>query len=161
MYRASRNKRDSATNLYRNCQISGDCPPDVKNKIEGETLADRLLKWFGSFIYLGNLGIGTGRGTGGTFGYKPITPAAPKSIPTAPSLRPNVLIDPLGPVEAIPVDVSVVDPSGPAIVPLAEGTIPDVSVVDIVDSSLTPGELDVVTNTKPTLTVEADIHPMI
>lgn len=161
MYRASRNKRDSATNLYRNCQISGNCLPDVKNKIEGETLADRLLKWFGSFIYLGNLGIGTGRGTGGTFGYKPITPAAPRSIPTAPSLRPNVLIDPLAPAEAIPVDVSVVDPSGPAIVPLAEGTIPDVSVVDIVDSNLTPGELDVVTNTKPTLTIESDIHPNV
>ena len=60
----SRRKRASPTDLYKSCAMGGDCIPDVKNKIEGTTLADILLKVFGSVIYLGNLGIGTGRGSG-------------------------------------------------------------------------------------------------
>lgn len=161
MYRASRVKRDSASNLYRQCQITGECPPDVKNKIEGDTLADRLLKWFGSLIYLGGLGIGTGRGTGGTFGYRPIAPSTTKPAIKPPPVRPNIAIDPLGPVDVVPTDIAVIDPSGPAIVPLTEGVIPDISGIDVVDPSLVPEGVDIVTEANPTITVEAEIHPNV
>ena len=58
--------------IYRSCVQGGDCPEDVRNKVEGKTWADTLLKIFSSIIYLGNLGIGTGRGGGGSMGYRPI-----------------------------------------------------------------------------------------
>ena len=51
--RARRVKRDSVQNLYNQCQLTGNCLPDVKNKVEGTTLADKLLKIFSSIIYLG------------------------------------------------------------------------------------------------------------
>lgn len=160
MYRASRHKRDSATNLYRTCQISGNCLPDVKNKIEGDTLADRLLKWFGSFIYLGNLGIGTGRGTGGTFGYRPIAPATTRPAPGV-TTRPNVLVEPLGPTDILPVDIGLVDPSAPSIIPLNEGTIPDISNIDIVDPAIGASEVDVVTEINNRPPIDIDVHPNV
>lgn len=118
-----RRKRDSPDNLYRQCQITGDCLPDVKNKIEGTTLADKLLKWLGSFIYLGGLGIGTGKGTGGSMGYNPL--ATPSRVaPGGTVIRPIVPVDPIGPVEMIPIDV--LQPDVSAIVPLEEGTLPTI-----------------------------------
>lgn len=124
MQRAKRVKRASVGDLYKSCALGGDCLPDVKNKVEGTTLADVLLKAFGSILYLGGLGIGTGRGTGGQFGYRPF--GAP-SRPTGGTLpvRPNIPLDTLGPAEVVPVD-----PLGPAIVPLSEG-LPDSAVIDI------------------------------
>ena len=68
MSRPRRLKRASDVDLYKSCALGGDCFPDVQNKVEGKTWADTLLKVFGSLIYLGNLGIGTGRGSGGQFG---------------------------------------------------------------------------------------------
>ena len=47
-----RRKRDTVDNLYRQCQLGADCPPDVRNKVEGTTLADKLLQAFGSIIFL-------------------------------------------------------------------------------------------------------------
>lgn len=160
MYRSSRHKRDSATNLYRNCQISGNCLPDVKNKIEGDTLADRLLKWFGSFIYLGGLGIGSGRGTGGTFGYRPITPSSARPQPGV-ATRPNVLIEPLGPTDILPVESGIVDPAAPSIVPLTEGTVPDISTIDIVDPAIGSSEIDVITELENEPPIDVDIHPNV
>lgn len=147
MYRAGRIKRASAEDLYRQC-ATGDCPPDVKNKIEGDTWADRLLKWFGSFIYLGGLGIGTGRGSGGGTGYRPLgTPARPaiESIP----VRPSVTIDPIGPTDIIPINA--VDPAGSAVIELTDLSIPDPTVIDISNptASLGPGEIDIVSATDP------------
>ena len=49
--RARRTKRDSVKHLYDQCRISGNCPDDVKNKIEGTTLADKLLKILSSIVY--------------------------------------------------------------------------------------------------------------
>ena len=54
-----RTKRDSAINLYNQCQITGNCPEDVKNKVEANTLADKLLRILSSIVYFGGLGIGT------------------------------------------------------------------------------------------------------
>lgn len=125
--RARRTKRDSVKHLYDQCRISGNCPDDVKNKVEGTTLADRLLQWLGSVIYLGGLGIGTGRGSGGSTGYTPLgrTPNVGSSGSIS---RPAIPLDPLGPPNILPVDV--VDPAAPSVVTLSEGSVPDVTVID-------------------------------
>lgn len=118
-----RRKRASPTDLYRSCALGGDCLPDVKNKIEQNTLADILLKVFGSIIYLGNLGIGTGRGSGGQYGYRPFGGTRPST--SAAPVRPSL------PVETVvPGDVLPINPTDSAIVPLAEG-LPETAVIDI------------------------------
>lgn len=67
-----RSKRDTVENIYKSCRLGGDCPPDVVNKAERKTLADILLQIFSSVIYLGGLGIGTGKGSTGTVSVRPI-----------------------------------------------------------------------------------------
>ncbi|CAF05707.1 L2 protein [Human papillomavirus 95] len=125
MNSARRVKRDSVPNLYAKCQLSGDCLPDVKNKVEANTIADRLLRWLGSIIYLGGLGIGTGRGSGGSSGYNPL--ATPSRVtPSGTLVRPTVPVEGLGPVEIVPVDA--VDPAGSSIVPLTDVSVPEVVV---------------------------------
>ncbi|QBR99485.1 L2 [Kittiwake papillomavirus 2] len=54
-----RRRRAAGDDLWRNCQY-GDCKEDIRNKYTQNTLADRLLKWLGSALYLGGLTIGTG-----------------------------------------------------------------------------------------------------
>lgn len=115
-----RRKRASATDLYKTCKAGGDCIPDVKNKIEADTWADRLLKWFGSLVYFGNIGIGTGKGTGGSFGYRPIETGVGGRTPSVP-VRPAV------PTETIP---GLVLPEGPAIVPLTDLIVDTGVVID-------------------------------
>lgn len=123
MYRIRR-KRASDVDLYKSCALGADCLPDVKNKIEGNTWADVLLKAFGSIIYLGNLGIGTGKGTGGQFGYTPFGGGSRPAIKTTP-VRPSLPVDTVIPGEVIPID-----PTASSIVPLSEG-LPDPAVIDI------------------------------
>lgn len=123
MHRAKRVKRASEQDLYRSCALGGDCIPDVQNKVEGRTLADILLKVFGSILYLGNLGIGTGRGTGGQFGYGTFG-GAPKPPVKGTPIRPSIPLEPIGPVDILPVE-----PGASSIVPLAEG-LPDIAVID-------------------------------
>lgn len=119
-----RRKRASPEDLYRSCKLGGDCKPDVQNKYEQNTLADRLLKWLGSIIYLGGLGIGTGKGTGGPSGYRPLQPgSAAGAIPETIPIRPSVPIDPL-PAEAVP---GLIGPEAPSIVPVSE-VIPEYGV---------------------------------
>ncbi|ATQ38357.1 L2 [Gammapapillomavirus 12] len=117
----SRRKRASPSDLYQSCLQGGDCITDVKNKFEQTTLADWLLKIFGSVLYLGNLGIGTGRGSGGSLGYRPLGSATGGKPISSTPVRPNITVEPL-PVDAIPVL-----PESSAIVPLAEGG-PDINV---------------------------------
>ncbi|ATQ38711.1 L2 [Gammapapillomavirus 24] len=134
--RAKRRKRDSVDNLYRQCKITGQCPDDVINKVEGNTLADRLLKILGSVIYLGGLGIGTGRGTGGSTGYRPIGATTPRVTDSIP-VRPTVPVDPL-----VPTDILPVDPTGPSIVPLTESGLPEDIIVETGGTSISSGPLD-------------------
>lgn len=122
-------KRDSVDNLYKQCAITGNCPPDVKDKVEGNTLADKLLKIFSSILFFGGLGIGTGRGTGGSLGYRPLTPSTPRVLPEGSIIRPTPPIDPIGPPDIIPIDA--IDPAGSSIVPLQEaGGLPDSGVIE-------------------------------
>ncbi|UXR08075.1 MAG: L2 protein [Varecia variegata papillomavirus 1] len=139
-------KRDSATNLYNRCQVPGsDCPPDVVNKIEHNTLADKLLRIFSSIAYFGGLGIGTGKGSGGSGGYVPLAgESGGVRVGSGGSiLRPAVPLD-LGPVDVLPVDavapsVSATDSS---IIPLLEGG-PEVGV------DLGPNDVEVIVNSDP------------
>lgn len=95
--RARRRKRASATQLYRTCKASGTCPPDVIPKVEGTTLADRILQWGSLGVYLGGLGIGTGSGTGGRTGYVPISTRPGTVVDVSVPARPPVVIEPVGP----------------------------------------------------------------
>lgn len=115
-----RRKRASAEDLYKSCRAGGDCIPDVQNKYENKTWADKLLQWFGSIIYLGNLGIGSGKGSGGATGYRPIEGVGgPTRIPETTIQRPTVALDPLGGVDIV--DAGIIDAGQPSIIPLAEG----------------------------------------
>lgn len=115
-----RTKRDSVTNLYNQCKISGSCPDDVKNKVEQTTLADRLLKIFSSLVYFGGLGIGTGKGIGGSTGYRPLGGGGGRVTAGGTVIRPNVAVDPLGPADIVPIDS--ISPGTSSIVPLTEAT---------------------------------------
>lgn len=169
MLSVKRVKRDTAENLYRQCQITGNCLPDVVNKVENKTWADTLLQIFSSIIFLGNLGIGTGKGSA-TVGSTvvptgelvpntiaprptPARPSFPKTTITKPSRPFAVPLDPIGsgvrPVGPRPVDpsgvrpVDVLDPTSPSIVTLNE-TLPD-NVLTIGEGTLP--ELNVTTDT--------------
>ena len=164
MNTAKRQKRDTAENLYKQCMITGNCPTDVVNKIENRTWADVLLQAFSSIIFLGNLGIGTGKGSAGT-GIRPLPGGgripetiAPTTVPTRPSLpRPSVTrpsrpfsvpLDTLS-IGSRPVDptgikpIDVIDPTSPAIVTLTD-TIPD-TVITLGEGTIP--DLEVVTDT--------------
>lgn len=146
MLRAPRTKRASVQDIYKSCIQGGDCPEDVKNKVEGTTWADTLLKAFSSIIYLGHLGIGTGRGSGGTYGYRPFgaSNTRPIETPIAPS-RPTVpSVDVIGPTDILPIA-----PEAPAIVPLSEG-IPETGIID------TPGGGPGLDSTPITVTTSID-----
>nr|AAQ95189.1 putative minor capsid protein L2 [human papillomavirus 71]AAQ95196.1 putative minor capsid protein L2 [human papillomavirus 71] len=96
MPRARRRKRASVTQLYQSCKLTGTCPPDVINKVEHNTLADKILRWGSLGIFLGGLGIGTGSGTGGRTGYIPIGTRPPTVVDVGPPARPPVVIETVG-----------------------------------------------------------------
>lgn len=138
-----RAKRDSATHLYQQCQISGNCPEDVKNKIEGTTLADKLLKILSSIVYFGGLGIGTGKGSGGSYGYRPLGGGGgggARVTGDGTVIRPSIVVEPVGPSDIIPIDA--LSPSSSSVVPLAEAG-PELVIPDTVPD-LGAGEIEVI-----------------
>ena len=169
MSAAKRPKRDTVENLYRSCKITGNCPPDVINKVENKTWADTLLQIFSSIIFLGNLGIGTGKGSstltvrpvpGGQAIPETIAPIPKPSLPkvtrphiSKPSRPFSVPLDTIGagirPVGPRPVDpsgvypIDVVDPLSPSIVTLGE-TSPD-NVITLGEGAIP--NLDITTET--------------
>ncbi|AGM37983.1 L2 [Felis catus papillomavirus 3] len=133
--RSKRTKRDSAGNLYKHCLLGGDCIPDVVNKYENKTPADKILQIGGSLTYFGGLGIGTGKGTGGTTGYRPLGGDTGVRVGGAPSvIRPNVPIDPVGPVDVLPIDTLSTNTEVPSVIPMVdEGSVPPIGAeVEIV-----------------------------
>ena len=169
MLSVKRLKRDTAENLYKQCQLTGNCLPDVVNKVENKTWADTLLQIFSSVLYLGNLGIGTGK-TSPTVGSRVVaggvrvpetiapTTTVTRSVPprqqTPRPTRPfSVPLDPIGagsrPIGPRLVDpsglrpVDVIDPTSPSIVTLNE-TLPD-NVVTTGNGTIP--DLDIVTDT--------------
>ncbi|AVX45450.1 L2 protein [Bos taurus papillomavirus 24] len=121
MVRAARRKRASEDDLYKGCRMGQDCPVDIKNKYEQNTLADRILKWVSSFLYFGTLGIGTGKGTGGRTGYTPLGGSGGGGVRPgkgANVARPTVIVDALTP-SGVPIDPAVPDNS---LIPLLENS---------------------------------------
>nr|AYA93659.2 MAG: L2 protein [Human papillomavirus] len=142
-----RTKRDSAPNLYAQCQITGNCPDDVKNKIEGNTLADKLLRIFSSIVYFGGLGIGTGKGTGGATGYRPLGGGGGGGRVTSDGtvIRPNIVVEPVGPSEIVPIDA--LSPGSSSIVPMVEAG-PELIIPENIPESvpdINAGELEIIT----------------
>nr|QAB13932.1 MAG: L2 protein [Human papillomavirus] len=172
---SKRTKRDTVENLYKSCKMGGDCPPDVVNKVEQTTLADTLLQIFSSIVYFGGLGFGTGKGSTGAVGARP--------IPEIPIVRPEVAAPteeiPLEPIKprtpirtgqgrrpfSVPLDtigagfrpsdpsgskaVDIIDPGSSSIVPLRE-SIPD-TIITIGEPNLETGDsiltdIDVITD---------------
>nr|WKV32420.1 late protein 2 [Felis catus papillomavirus] len=148
--RSKRRKRDTAENLYRHCRLGGDCIPDVVNKFEQKTPADRILQIGGSLTYFGGQGIGTGRGSGGSTGYRPLPGGAGSGggrgtgvrvggVPTI-IRRPVGAIDTLGSVDVQPIDAA----SGsevPSIIPLEEGPVPEPDITVGGDNNVVGGEV--------------------
>lgn len=141
MARARRTKRDSVTNIYRNCKAAGTCPPDVVNKVEQTTVADQILKYGSTAVFFGGLGISTGKGTGGSTGYVPLGEGPSVRVGNTPTvIRPTLVPEAIGPSELIPIDtVNPIDPSASSIIPLTE-----TSNVDLL-----PGEIETI----------AEVHP--
>ncbi|AAY32858.1 L2 [Tursiops truncatus papillomavirus 2] len=131
--RVKRVKRASDVDLYKTC-YTGDCIPDVQAKYEHSTVADKILKWFSSFLYFGDLGISTARGSSRlpaavrppssrlpVGGRATVGPSRVGSIPASAAATPVDVIGPadVGPaLESTPV---VIDPSSPSVVTLSEG----------------------------------------
>lgn len=141
MVRAQRTKRASVTDIYKGCKASGTCPPDVINKVEQNTLADKILKYGSVGVFFGGLGIGTGTGTGGATGYVPLKPGVRVGgTPTV--VRPAVIPEIIGPTELVPVDsIAPIDPEAPSIVSLTDSNVA---------ADLFPNEVETI----------AEVHPV-
>lgn len=140
--RARRRKRASVTQLYSTCKAAGTCPPDVVNKVEGTTLADKILQWSGLGIFLGGLGIGTGSGSGGRTGYIPLGGGGRPGVVDIAPARPPIIIEPIAPTEPSIVnlveDSSIIQSGSP--IPTFTGT----DGFEITSSSTTtPAVLDI------------------
>lgn len=129
MVRARRVKRAGEGTLYSGCLAGQDCPDDIKAKFEQNTLADKFLKWISSFVYFGNLGISTGRGSGGSTGYVPLRPGisgtgragARPGMGAAPS-RPSIPVESVGPGD-LPTISGTVDATAPSVITPGESTV--------------------------------------
>nr|ART66888.1 L2 [Bat papillomavirus] len=148
----TRRRRAAAKDLYAHCKVHGNCPSDIKPKFEGYTIADLLLRWGASSVYLGSLGIGTGRSGGGVPLGTPFGGGGGgggrRSIVT---LRPNIPVETLGPELSIPIDIDAIPPIAPS----------DPSVIDLLDLPTGTGP-EITPGARPggdTHVVVADIHP--
>uniref|UniRef100_A0AAU6S4Y4 Minor capsid protein L2 n=1 Tax=Barbastella barbastellus papillomavirus 1 TaxID=3139985 RepID=A0AAU6S4Y4_9PAPI len=146
-----RRKRASVQDIYRDCKRFGTCPPDVINKVERNTIADKILKYGSGVVYFGGLGIGTGKGTAGTSTGINVG----RGIG---SFRPTIPIDTIGPIETPldPVEVTPIDVSGGgngAILPT------DPSVIDLETFPVATEEPDVIQPPPPTVVEEEILIP--
>lgn len=164
MVRAKRRKRASEDSLYRDCLEGRVCAPDIKAKYEQNTIADNILKWLSNFLWFGQLGIGTGKGSGGVGGYTRLGGGG-GNRGVAPA-RPPVVVDSIGPHIITPIDS--VDPGASSIVPLLEGDVIDVPTEST--SNLPTGDIETIAETDPSHTNglpdpvvvgESDISPAI
>lgn len=97
MPRSGRRKRASAGQIYSVCSVWNTCPPDVKNKIERTTLADKILTYGSAGVFLGNLAISSSAGTAGTLAADAVLGEAVSLGSREGLLRPGIPIDTVGP----------------------------------------------------------------
>nr|WDS49653.1 MAG: L2 protein [Neophocaena asiaeorientalis asiaeorientalis papillomavirus 3] len=145
MVKARRKKRAAEGDLYAACRAGQDCPDDIRRKFEQDTWADRFLKWFSNFIYLGNLGISTGRGSGGTSGYVPLGGRGGRPAMGGQPSRPAVPVENVGPAE-LP-GAGSIDASAPSVIVPSESTV-------VVEGGPTPNE------EIPLLPLHPDVNPV-
>lgn len=137
MLRRSRRKRAAVGDIYRTCIRFGNCPPDVKNKVENNTIADKILKWASGAIYLGSLGIGTSSsGSGIRIG-----------APSAGTLRPTLPVDAIGPRE-VPIQPGLVRPEDPSVFNPFDVTTDDIPVTTN-EIPVPPPEIELLPLPKP------------
>ncbi|ADV03086.1 unnamed protein product [Equus caballus papillomavirus 3] len=124
-----RRPRAAVEDIYRGCKPFNTCPEDVVNRVENKTWADRLLQWLGSVIYLGGLGIGSGRGTGGGTGYRPLG-STNRGVVVGGGSRavrpPPLVVDTIGPVDAEVLEMiplQPLEPGGPSVVSGSDGGV--------------------------------------
>ena len=91
-------------------------------------------------MFFGGLGIGTGRGTGGTTGYIPLGEGPGVRVGNTPTVvRPSLIPETIGPADITPIDTAnPIDPTASSVIPLTETT------------DLLPGEVETI----------AEIHPV-
>ncbi|AUT11893.1 L2 [Leptonychotes weddellii papillomavirus 2] len=155
-----RQKRASVQDLYKTCG-TGDCPVDVRNRVEGTTVADWLLKTIGSLIYTGGLGISTGRGGGGPFGYRPIgrIPGGAGRGQIGPGgqvVTPSVSVSTVGPRDILPVDT--LSANSPSVVPLSEGAPSVVIPEGGIARGIEPAGTNLGGQGEPSVSI--DLHPI-
>nr|QJD32310.1 L2 [human papillomavirus 35] len=160
-------KRASATQLYRTCKAAGTCPPDIIPKVEGNTVADQILKYGSMAVFFGGLGIGSGSGTGGRSGYVPLgttPPTAATNIPIRPPVTvESIPLDTIGPLDSSIVslveETSFIESGAPVVTP----RVPPTTGFTITTSTdTTPAILDVTsisTHDNPTFTDPSVLHP--
>lgn len=112
MYALSRKRRATAGQIYSVCSMWGNCPQDVKNKVEGNTTADKILKFGSAAIYLGNAGITASVPTASTLAADAAVGQAVSLGAREGILAPDLPVGVTGPRDILPVDV--VNPLGPA-----------------------------------------------
>ncbi|AAF67128.1 minor capsid protein L2 [Oryctolagus cuniculus papillomavirus 1] len=127
----TRKRRAAPQDIYPACKISNTCPPDIINKYENKTVADKILQYGSLGVYFGGLGIGTGTGSGGRGGYVPLGGSSGGRVVGGSAVRPPIPTDTVGPLEVIP---EAVDPAGSSIVPLEEypAEIPTTSGTNVI-----------------------------
>ncbi|AGB34180.1 L2 [Eidolon helvum papillomavirus 1] len=147
-----RRKRAAVKDLYPTCKIFNTCPADVIPKVEGTTIADKILQWGGSGVYFGTLGIGTGRSGGGIPLGTPFGGGGGGRGPPVVTLKPSLPLDTIMPEVSIPIDVA----ATPAAIPT------DPSIIDLYDypgAPYGPESIPGVVNGNTQIVV-ADVHPL-
>lgn len=141
--RARRRKRDTAENIYKTCIIFGNCPQDVKNKVENDTLADKVLKYASGAVFFGGLGISTGKAGTSALGATDTGVSIGREILVRRPFTPHTPIDgiadigpfetPLGPPNRAPIDINItgmVEPTDPSVVVPVDTTVVPPAVVN-------------------------------
>lgn len=135
-----RRKRASPTDLYNSCRLGGDCIKDVVDKFEHKTTADRILQIGSSVVFFGNQGIGTGSGTGGRLGYRPLgAPTESTTVGTGAISRPSVIPESVSIGDILPVEA--VDASSPSVIPTESSGV-DVGTVEVVAEVYPPPSIN-------------------
>lgn len=144
MPRSGRRKRASAGQIYSVCSMWNTCPPDVKNKVERTTLADKILTYGSAGVFLGNLAISSSAGTAGTLAADAVLGEAVSLGSRGGLLRPGIPVDTIGPRSLPPARLSapIVEGAGVEEIPLrvlsTHEISPDTVVTFVDDSTLGP-----------------------
>lgn len=146
-------------NLYRQCIITGNCPTDVRNKVEQNTLADKILKYGSGAVFFGGLGIssateaaeatesvGTGITVGREIPLRPFRPHGPLDKIGIESIGPRET--PFGAPPRAPVEVEVgvgrVEPSDPSVITPVEAppaVIDEVINIPVTETTTVGGDI--------------------